>query len=87
MGSTRLADAATRSRPLKTEPDPLDLLSMQDVSDLTGIPLGTLRHYRHTGKGGPRCGKVGSRIYYRRADVEAWVNEHFAATGGDDHAA
>lgn len=61
--------------------DPLDLLTMKQVSDKTGIPVGTLQHYR-LHRTGPRSAKVGNRVFYRRADVEAWIEEQFAASGG-----
>ena len=61
--------------------DPLDLLTMKQVSDKTGIPVGTLQHYR-LHRTGPRSAKVGNRVFYRRVDVESWIEEQFAASDG-----
>lgn len=55
-----------------------DVLRIEDVAALTGIPLGTLRWWRAEKKGqGPRSAKMGRRVVYRRTDVEAWVNAQF----------
>lgn len=43
------------------------------------IPEGTLRYYRHAGIG-PAYFRLQGRIRYRRADVEAWINQQEAAT-------
>lgn len=42
------------------------------VSEHTGIPLSTLRHYRLNGLG-PRSFKLGRRVMYALEDVEAWI--------------
>lgn len=55
-----------------------DLMTMDEVSEFVRIPVSTLRFYRHKGEG-PRSGKIGGRIMYRRADVEAWIDAAFAA--------
>ena len=55
-----------------------DLLFGEEVSELTRIPLPTLRFYRHAGKG-PRSFKLGNRIVYKRADVEAWIEQQYEA--------
>jgi hypothetical protein len=46
-------------------------------------PVGTLRQWRHTGRG-PRSVRLAGRVVYRREDVEAWVaqQEHASAAGG-----
>jgi predicted DNA-binding transcriptional regulator AlpA len=53
------------------------LMSMQEVSDLLGIPINTLKDHRAKGRG-PQSAVVGGRIKYRRADVLTWVDERFA---------
>lgn len=58
------------------------LMTMAEVADMTRVPENTLRFYRHKGTG-PKSGKIGGRIMYRRADVDAWINEAFAAAGDD----
>lgn len=59
-------------------------LSTAEVSELTGIPAGTLRQYRHKSEG-PRSWKLAGRVRYDRADVLAWMEAQRAATlrGGD----
>jgi predicted DNA-binding transcriptional regulator AlpA len=55
-----------------------ELLTIEQVSEMTTLSVPTLRWYRATGKG-PKSGKVGGRaVRYRRSDVEAWINEGFA---------
>ncbi|QZH63802.1 helix-turn-helix transcriptional regulator [Mycolicibacterium farcinogenes] len=53
-----------------------EILYLEDVAELTGTPVATLRWLRATGSG-PKSGKLGRRVVYRRADVEAWVAEAF----------
>lgn len=52
------------------------LMTMDEVAELTRIPANTLRFYRHKGTG-PKSAKIGGRVMYRRADVDAWINEAF----------
>lgn len=51
-----------------------DYLRIPDIERDYGIPAGTLRHWRHTGRG-PKSGKIGRWIIYRRADIEAWIEQ------------
>lgn len=51
-------------------------MKIEDVEALTGVPAATLRYWRHKGVG-PRSGKIGRRVVYKRADVEAWVEAQF----------
>lgn len=47
--------------------------SMEWVSERTGIPINTLRYYRHKGIG-PKSFKLGGRrVMYDESDVEAWI--------------
>ncbi len=57
------------------------LLTIQEVSDRTRLPVATLRFMRHQNKG-PQSGKLGRRVVYREADVDVWIDEQMAA---DDH--
>lgn len=57
-----------------------DILLIREVSEKLGIPEGTLRYYRSADMG-PVSFKIGRRIAYRRADVEAWLESQLAATG------
>lgn len=53
------------------------LKTMAEVSEMTRIPVNTLRYYRHLGNKGPRSASLGGRIMYREQDVLAWINEQF----------
>lgn len=53
------------------------LLRIEDVSDLLGVPVLTLRDWRAKGYG-PRAAKLGQRLVYRQSECEAWVDAQFA---------
>lgn len=53
-----------------------DLLRIEEVSAESGIPINTLRYWRAQGTG-PQSAKIGRRVMYRRADVDAWLREQF----------
>ena len=46
----------------------MDLLSAKQVSDIIGIPVGTLRYWRHCDIG-PASFTLGRRVVYRRDEV------------------
>lgn len=52
------------------------LLRINEVVELTGIPIGTLRYWRQTGSG-PRSARIGSRVVYRESEVLAWIDAQF----------
>ena len=56
-----------------------DLLNIAEVCELTGVPVATLRYWRHTGTG-PRSFRIGKRIAYKREDVETWLAKQYATT-------
>jgi excisionase family DNA binding protein len=62
-----------------------DYLTTPEVAELLRTPAETVRFWRHAGKG-PKSFKVGRRVLYARADVEAFIAEARAA-GGPDAAA
>jgi len=47
---------------------------MEWVSERTGIPVNSLRFYRSQGRGGPPSFKLGRRVVYDEAEVEAWID-------------
>jgi predicted DNA-binding transcriptional regulator AlpA len=55
-----------------------EILLMEEVSELTRLPLPTLRFYRHAGKG-PRSFKLGNRVAYKRSDVLDWIEQQYNA--------
>ena len=58
-----------------------ELLLIEEVAELTRLPLSTLRFYRHAGKGGPKSFKLGNRVAYKRSDAEAWIESQYQAEG------
>jgi predicted DNA-binding transcriptional regulator AlpA len=62
------------------------ILLHKDVSEMTRVPVATLRYWRHIGKGGPKSFKIGNRVAYKLEDVEQWIQEQYNAdnqAGGD----
>lgn len=58
--------------------EPLAILkTMAEVSEMTRIPVATLRWYRNLGNKGPRSALLGGRVMYREQDVLAWINAQF----------
>lgn len=55
------------------------ILTLQEVSDRTRIPVPTLRWYRANGDG-PKLWKLGGRIVAYERDVEAWMDEQYKTT-------
>jgi excisionase family DNA binding protein len=54
------------------------LLSSAEVADMLGIAEGTVRYWRHVGRG-PAAVTLGGRVRYQRRDVWAWLREQRAA--------
>lgn len=54
---------------------PDEYLSPQELSELLGIPLGTIYQWNYRDSGPPRI-KVGRHIRYRRSEVEAWADSN-----------
>jgi predicted DNA-binding transcriptional regulator AlpA len=62
-------------------PSLADILLIEEVAELTRLPLATLRFYRHRGDG-PKSFKLGNRVAYKRADVEAWIEAQYNQAAG-----
>lgn len=60
--------------------DNADLLTITETADLLRAPVATLRWWRHNGIG-PRSFKIGRRVCYQRADVQAWIEQQRARHG------
>lgn len=54
-------------------------LRTRAVSELTGIPVSTLRYYRHRGEGPPSY-KLGGTVVYDRDALDSWWDEQRRAT-------
>jgi len=55
----------------------MKLLTIEEVAERTRLPVATLRFYRTRGDRGPKSARIGSRVMYREADVEAWIERQF----------
>lgn len=56
-----------------------EIIGTDEVSQMTGLPKGTLRYWRSTNQG-PASFTLGRRVVYRRSEVERWLAEQEAAT-------
>lgn len=56
------------------------IVRLQKIADETGIPVATLRWYRHRGIG-PKTWKLGRYVVAYEDDVHAWIDKQAAATG------
>ncbi|MCV7169075.1 helix-turn-helix domain-containing protein [Mycobacterium manitobense] len=52
-----------------------DLLTVNEVAEMTRLTPATLRWWRSVGHSGPKSFKLGRRVLYRRADVEKWMQD------------
>lgn len=59
-----------------------ELLTVGQVSAEYGFPVATLYGWRHR-RVGPASVRLGARVRYRRSDIEAWIDERFAAEAVD----
>ena len=53
------------------------LTTAQVAERLPWVPIGTLRYWRHVGKG-PRSVRIHGRVLYDADEVDAWIETHFA---------
>lgn len=51
------------------------ILSLAEVSALTGVTVETLRFWRKRGAGGPASYKIGRRVVYDRDVLDAWLDD------------
>jgi hypothetical protein len=68
------------SRPGKDTVDPTILVNKRGVQEQYGIPINTQEDLYRKGLFAPQL-KVGGKIYYRRSELEAWLDAR--AVGGD----
>ncbi|OBG76438.1 MULTISPECIES: AlpA family transcriptional regulator [unclassified Mycobacterium] len=52
-----------------------ELLTVNEVAEMTRLTPATLRWWRSVGHGGPKSIKLGRRVLYRRTDVEKWMQD------------
>jgi len=68
--------------PVSSPHDPYlssDRLTLRQASEYLNIPVNTLRWYRTCGTG-PRSYSLGGKVFYDRADLNAWVATEKATT-------
>ncbi len=57
-----------------------EIIDTNEASRLTGVPVPTLRYWRHVDQG-PASFTLGRRkVVYRRSECERWLAEQEAAT-------
>lgn len=56
------------------------------ASQRIGLSVSTLQKYRVTGAG-PRFGKLGRRVVYRIADLDAWLSARIVSSTSERRAA
>ena len=54
-----------------------ELLSTEDVADVLGIPLATLRKWRFEGRG-PKGFRIGRHVRFRPSEVQRWIEDQEA---------
>ncbi|MFC6154050.1 helix-turn-helix transcriptional regulator [Nocardioides yefusunii] len=59
------------------------LLRIEDVAALTGIPVNTWRTWIASKKG-PQPAKLGGRLFWRRSQIDRWLDEQFAAAAASE---
>jgi predicted DNA-binding transcriptional regulator AlpA len=68
--------------------DDSELLTIKDVADLIHSSPGTIHYWRHASpEKTPPAIKVGPRLLFRRADVEAWLAARPTSRSSRDPAA
>lgn len=55
---------------------PFQLMTIEEAAEFLRTPVSTMRFWRHQKKG-PRAARIGSRLMYRQADLEQWLNDQF----------
>lgn len=68
-----MANDSDRALPVNGALQPGDLINDREAARLLGVPVQTLRNWRHEGKG-PPYRKVGQRIVrYHRAELDSYT--------------
>jgi predicted DNA-binding transcriptional regulator AlpA len=56
---------------------PRTLLRIEEVAELTGVPVSTLCYWRHRDRGeGPPMFRIGRRVVADADEVNAWIATH-----------
>jgi excisionase family DNA binding protein len=62
-----------------------DMLDRQPAADYLGLSVPTLDRKRVNGDGPPYV-KIGSRVRYRRADLDAWLSQRIVTSTSEAEA-
>ena len=57
------------------------LITTAEVADRVRAPESTVRYWRHAGLG-PPAARIGRKVLYDEAEVDAWIEQHFADDDG-----
>lgn len=59
------------------------ILGVPEIAAMTGKPVDTIRWYRHRQSAGfhegPQMFKLGRNVVAKESDVQAWIEEQYAA--------
>ncbi len=58
-----------------------DYLTVEEVAEEFRTTPATIHRWRYVGTG-PPAARIGRRVLYRRADVDAWASSHFEHVAG-----
>jgi len=58
------------------------IVGIAEAAQRLGRPVATLYDWRYKGVG-PRSAKIGGKVMYREADLEAWIEAAFAEGRGE----
>lgn len=56
-----------------------ELLNVDEVAEILGVPVATLRNWRYRGEG-PVSFKIGGSVRYRKAELERWIGDQESST-------
>ena len=59
------------------------LITTAEFGEQVRRPEATIRYWRHVGFG-PKGARVGRRVLYDQAEVDAWIESHFEAAGDQE---
>ena len=67
---------------MSTLPWPDDRLRRQDAAIYLGVTPGTLEVWASTGRYGIPYTKIGKLVYYRRSDLDDWIDSRTVRVAG-----
>lgn len=56
----------------------MGIMTTKQVSEAIGVPVGTLRYWRHCDQGPASFTLNRKKVVYRRSEVERWITEQEA---------